>query len=394
MNKHLGQYYTNELISRFLVSILTIQYPKNIIDIGAGEGALISAAKERWKFAEYFAFDIDPINIEKISTNAPFSKSYLINTLSDKLENEVFKGRSVDIAVCNPPFYKLKKSSYFKYLLQKTELGNIENYTIISSDLIFLAKNLLLLRKGGELAIILPDGMLTSKNFKYFREALLMNHRVKCIIQLPENAFNKTEVKTHILIIKKGYKSLNSIPIYNLTSSKSKIQKIIIEKSLLIKRMDFSFHSWIPFTGEGRTLKDLGVTIKRGIFSKKILCEKQCNFLHLKDIDSTTYQIINLSNNRYSEGIIAETNDIVVTRVGKRSIGRVAMIGHGRIQISDCIFRLQVPASYLNLVWESLNSDYARSWFNAFAHGSCSKVISMENLLEFKVYEVGSTTKG
>lgn len=64
------------------------------------------------------------------------------------------------------------------------------------------------LRDGRELGIILPDSVMTNHYYNDLRKDLLFNHNIKCIIQLPDNIFNKTEARTHILIIQKILKQI------------------------------------------------------------------------------------------------------------------------------------------------------------------------------------------
>ena len=63
--------------------------------------------------------------------------------------------------------------------------------SVVTSDVIFLLHNLRLLKKGGTLGIILPDGLITGKKFQILRQSLLSNHRIEAVIQLPDNSFQE-----------------------------------------------------------------------------------------------------------------------------------------------------------------------------------------------------------
>lgn len=47
-------------MSRLIASNLNAKQPKTVIDVGAGEGALLGAIKDRWKSARLLGVDIDP----------------------------------------------------------------------------------------------------------------------------------------------------------------------------------------------------------------------------------------------------------------------------------------------------------------------------------------------
>ena len=67
-------------------------------------------------------------------------------------------------------------------------------------EVLFLELFLKLVKPRGRIAIILPDGPLSNRPFKYVRDWLLCRAHVEAIVSLPRGIFTKTSAKTNILI--------------------------------------------------------------------------------------------------------------------------------------------------------------------------------------------------
>ncbi|QOR33860.1 N-6 DNA methylase [Clostridium sp. 'deep sea'] len=98
---------------------------------------------------------------------------------SDKLPNDHF-----DFIFTNPPF-TIKYD--FNSVLSKYELGLGKESEEL--DILFFEKSINLLKPGGDLYIVLPEGLLNNKAYGYFREWLLKKTHLICSISLPEGAF-------------------------------------------------------------------------------------------------------------------------------------------------------------------------------------------------------------
>lgn len=98
---------------------------------------------------------------------------------SDKLPNDYF-----DLILTNPPF-TIKYD--FESVLSNYELGLGKQSEEL--DILFVEKSLKVLKPGGDLFIVLPEGLLNVKAYRYFRNWLLENAYLLCSISLPEGAF-------------------------------------------------------------------------------------------------------------------------------------------------------------------------------------------------------------
>jgi type I restriction enzyme M protein len=389
MTNKLGQFYTDDLISNLMISRIINKNPTTIVELGIGQGSLAKAALRRWKNSQIIGVDIDINNIETLNTKFPEIQCFLINGLSSNLSNSLkVQLGSIDVGICNPPYLPVIKKPEIEEILISAKLGSFENYSLISSDLVFLAQNLKLIKDDGELAIILPDGMITSHNFEQFRNLLLMNYKVSACIELPSKIFKKTEAKTHILVIKKSSQRARKINLYRSNHKAELKDKISITLKMAIKRMDFNFYALKPkLIKNSKSLAELKAKVFRGSASKKILETMNYNFIHTSDFTSNNKEIILKDNeNVFMHNMnFAQEGDILIPRVGKRCLGKALKITKGKVLISDCVYVIRLKKEFQENLFNVLESDYGKNWVAAHAHGVCAKVISKKDLMKFTI---------
>ncbi len=386
----LGRYYTSEKFSKLLINQFSNEIPENIIDLGVGGGALLRAAIDRWINASYFAADVDKRSIIKIKSELPFVNSFHLDTLKDEVSEKIqLQKGNVDIAICNPPFLKIKNESSYESLFKEANLFQCQELKRLTSDIIFLAKNLQLLKNKGELGIILPDSLITGKEFIPLRNAILQQHNLRGIIELPESIFAKTEALTHILIIEKNGNTDKKSPLFLSDKTGKIIDQIEVDKNSLSERMDFKYHLWEKKCRSQKKhnfLHELKVEIKRGTLTHKVLKETRDNFIHTTNmIDKKMNQSLSNSYSTNEKFLMTRKGDILLARVGRGCIGKVCMITKGRVPISDCIYRIRVPEKYRIKVWNALISFEGQNWLRANAHGVCAKVISIKDLYNLPI---------
>lgn len=115
----------------------------------------------------------------------------------------------VDLILTNPPFGA-------KFTQDDVEMSGRENLpffgslrkskTTIGSELLFVDRNISLLREGGMLMIVLPDSVISSKGLAgLLRQHLRANVIVRAIVELPAVTFAQagTRTKTSILYLQK-----------------------------------------------------------------------------------------------------------------------------------------------------------------------------------------------
>ncbi|MFY1004857.1 N-6 DNA methylase, partial [Escherichia coli] len=82
-----------------------------------------------------------------------------------------------DLAVCNPPFFRPDWNRDFARILQYADLADAcPSTSDVTAEILFLAQNLRMVRDGGKIALIAPDGLLTGWRSSAFRRALMDRH--------------------------------------------------------------------------------------------------------------------------------------------------------------------------------------------------------------------------
>ena len=385
----LGRYYTKDSISRLLINTLETEKPKKILDLGVGNASLSLAAYLKWANAKYYGTEIDSDSTELIEQELSFIKIIKCDTLHPKPSERLrIQIGEIDIAICNPPYVRINnKARYFK-LFNSIGCGKFCSLKRITSEIVFLAHNLKLLKDTGELAIIVSDSLITGKEFQSFRETILQEFDVRRVIQLPDKIFNKTEARTHVLFISKT-KSSNDFCEINISTDEGRLSpSIIVPKSKLNLRMDFQYHKGFNYNHlKLKTLNQIGAVIKRGFYTYKDLRQQNLPFFHtvsFKEFNRTIKFC-----NEIPQPVLkhcAISGDIITSRVGKRCIGKFAFIESGSIIVSDCIYRISIPKEYQQAVLKSFQSQEGQAWLKIHAHGVCSQVISKADLENFPLF--------
>ncbi len=387
----LGRYYTEPAFSDLLVNNIFASNPSTILELGAGGGGLLRSAHKKWEQASLIAADIDKKSISKISRELPFVKIHHLDSLHPNLSSELkIKVGSIDVAICNPPYLKIPKDEKYNSLFELSKLDDCKELRMITSDIVFLAQNLSLIKEKGELGIILPDSLLTGYDFLNLRKSIIENHSISSVIELPEKIFAKTEALTHILILRKGEETNAEVSLCKADFRGNCTDQISIKSDSLIERMDFKFHKYRKKTkpknlNKSVKLSDLNPVIKRGKFSHAELKSKDLPYIH------TTTLVDKKPNLRFTSklskdfpgNVKTQSGDILLARVGRGCIGKVSMVKSGAVLISDCIYKIRVPQEYRTMVFEALASKRGEEWLKAMGHGVCAKVISKKDLESF-----------
>ena len=389
-----AQYYTAhpyaELLVRRMEPLVQQAGGKLMgVELGAGRGALLASALRQWRQANFNGIDICAESIARVKAKFP---EVMLQQM-DLLDSSIWSQHSLthmlesqDIAFCNPPFQAYSNNADFRSLCSQANMRECARLPRSNAALVFLLHNIRLLKTGGVIGIILPDGLLTGREYEAFRADLLTLHRLEAIIQLPDHAFAGIEARTHILLVRKGLPALDRVPLYQSSSSGELSTALYVSANKLLQRMDHSY--WLHNSAQSKpclSLADIGVEIHRGSRSKKLLRAQGLSYVHSSDMPGQPIPVKCRFEENNTNHIRARSNDILVVRVGKRCIGRVALVTSGDVPISDCLFRVRVPSSWLERVWAALSSNQAQDWFTAQAHGTCAQSINKTDLLSFPI---------
>src|SRR3989339_1733955 len=258
-----GQYFTPRHVIAMAVKMLNPKDGEYIIDPACGSGGfLVQTMKYVWanglktapkdargEYARKYLYGIDfdekSVKIARaLMLIAGDGKSHILNLnslnpkewqgdepeklraraeLQDRLRSfdDIDKNRSnrdnfkyfdFDILFSNPPFAgEIKENLLFReYELAKNDKGKVRNK--MERHILFIERSLDLVRPGGRLAIVLPQGVFNNSNMEYVRNYLLDKARILAVVGLDVNTFKPhTGTKTSVIFLKK-WKEKEAIP--------------------------------------------------------------------------------------------------------------------------------------------------------------------------------------
>ncbi len=237
-----GQFFTPSNVIKFIVEYLNPAPNERILDPACGHGGFLI---ECLRYIENHpnTRDQEPNNIlnlygiDKDKFLAKICKLYLavlsgtianiycedsLNPDSYRLEaSQKVKNNLFDIILTNPPFGS-KIPINDPNILKNYDLGHIWNYGGDSiwqhterlcnkqpPQILFIERCVQLLREGGRMGIVLPEGIFGNSTLRYIWEFLKANGKILGIVSLDQNTFQPyTCNKTSILFFQK----MNPVP--------------------------------------------------------------------------------------------------------------------------------------------------------------------------------------
>lgn len=124
--------------------------------------------------------------------------------LRERKRQSDYRHFAFDILMANPPFAgDIKQSDMLStYELAHKANGKLE--TAVGRDLLFIERNLDLLRPGGRMAIVLPQGRFNNSSDQRVRKFIMERCRVLAVVGLHPNTFKPhTNTKTSVLFVQK-----------------------------------------------------------------------------------------------------------------------------------------------------------------------------------------------
>ncbi|MRR56447.1 MAG: hypothetical protein EG822_18435 [Deltaproteobacteria bacterium] len=389
----LGRYYTDSMVGALLVNSMGLACPGTVLDLGAGEGALVGEASKIWKSSRFITVDIDA---NAGSALLPKLKGSIIthhttDALDFALAERLGLGQGgVDAAICNPPYLRPRWEKHFAAILEEAGLSHVlPHISEVPSDLLFIAQNFRLLCNGGRLGLILPDGIVSGEKFTSFRKTLINKHRIERVIELPRRIFRNTDAKAHIVVVSKHGKASDQITIQRIEQNGLLSPQLKLPAHFAEKRLDYSYHvqttSCIKLNQ--RKIADVALSVSRGSFSSSNRNNVDFPVFHTTDFslcEDSAPPAFRLSheNNETTTEVVASPGDILVARVGRNLSQKVCMVRSGRVAISDCIWLLRVVPEHREAILAYLRSAKGRNALEAACHGVGAKFITKSALLE------------
>jgi len=238
-----GQYFTPRVIIDACVKMLNPSRREYVIDPACGSaGFLVHAMEYVWEKynmtdyqtkSDYAGKYLWGIDFEEKSTkiskaimliagdgksniykenSLEFTKwsSKLSNALreEDLIGDEGNRKLNFDILMTNPPFAGEIKETWLKNLYYIVLEGKVKSEgSSISRHILFIERAIEIIKQGGRLAIVLPQGVFNNTNDKRIREFIMKRARILAVIGLHGNSFKPhTGTKTSLLFLGKWKK--------------------------------------------------------------------------------------------------------------------------------------------------------------------------------------------
>jgi type I restriction enzyme M protein len=235
-----GQFFTPRNVVKMCVDILEPKLGERIIDPACGSGGfLVECMARLWEkvneepkgevFNNIFGIDkeIDLARICKAYMSIVGNGHYNIfcadslvpDLWPEDMQNKI-KDESFDIVLTNPPF-GARISIADRNILKRYDLGHrwskigLNRWKPVPTALqkqapqvLFIERCLQLLRPGGRMAIVLPDGVFGNPSAGYILQYIFQQAKVMAIISLASEAFlPSTHTKTSVLFLEKKVES-------------------------------------------------------------------------------------------------------------------------------------------------------------------------------------------
>ena len=224
--KNLSQYFTPASLIDTMIQMVAPGPTEKIADPAMGTADFLTSALnyciERGDddaFGRIYGIDSDPSAYDLAIVNMILNRDGQANLrLEDSIENHKRWAEEMDVVLCNPPFgaRTVEKRSD---VLEAYELGHeweidsgtgvwVKTEDIAKSQqmgILFIERCWKMLRPGGRLAIIVPEGYLSTAAHGYLRQWILEHFVVRSLVELPRRIFVKSDadLRSNILVAEK-----------------------------------------------------------------------------------------------------------------------------------------------------------------------------------------------
>ena len=208
-----GQYFTPRALIKAMVEVTNPRIGETVADPACGTGGFLLSAFEymkpqskeisKQKFLRnntFFGADNTPLVVTLASMNLYLhdigtEKSPIVcqDSLLDTSD------RMFDVILANPPFGTRPQGSV------DVSANRPEFVKTSDNQVNFLQHIMSIVKTGGRVAVVLPDGVLSDdKSTAKVREKLLSDFNLHTILRLPTGIFYANGVKTNVLFFEKG----------------------------------------------------------------------------------------------------------------------------------------------------------------------------------------------
>lgn len=383
----LGQVDTPIHIAESLIKLLPNDYDF-FADLGAGEGNLsLSLAAMDGVLVE---MDCDRFNFMKQGLNSN-KKAICTDFLGHlfRLEDYIDSESKV-LYLSNPPFNRKKVDYTFSFFEDLNVASNFHQL-----DIAFLDKVIASMNSKSSVMFIMSAPFLTFERYANQREKLISSFDSLEIISLDDYLYKDIEVKSYAVVAHKfPTTSLRKgVSLEKMDSSGTITDQIWISKEDAIKSLCFDFHQKLSiiqgYVGTNyKRLGDLNLSLTRGSRSRQEFEQLLLNSIHTTDLkepflflDSTK-----TCKSGTTQFKTATVDDILITRVGKRSLDRESLVKEGSQIFTDSVYKLSSSSKDdSKIIWDSVSSEVGKLWRSMHAQGKCAKYLTRDAILNMPI---------
>ena len=239
-----GQFFTPRNVVKMCVEMLDPKIGDKIIDPACGSGGFLIEVLSHLKgkgASNIFGIDkeIDLVKISKAymaivgdgHSNIFCADSLYPEGWSEDMKNKIKDG-SFDIVLTNPPFgakiyindKKILRNFKLAHKWIKDKNGEWKMTKEVVKQvpqILFIERCIQLLKPGGKMAIVLPDGLFGNPSDSYIWKYILNEAKILAIVSLPPETFlPSTHTKTSVLFLEKKISNENDYPIFMAIAEK------------------------------------------------------------------------------------------------------------------------------------------------------------------------------
>jgi type I restriction enzyme M protein len=389
----LNRFYTRRSVGDLLTDQLAHLNPSSVIDLGAGGGSLSISTANFWPNADILTVDLDancisPLHLNIMNAGAASHRHKVHDVFDPALPKALGQSNFFDLAVCNPPFFRPDWRRDFARILQDANLADAcPSTSDASAEVIFLAQNLRLVKDGGAIAMIVPDGMMTGWKTKPLRRTLIAQHRIDCVVQLPPNSFHDTEARCFVLFLTKRGGQAERVKLLRYDVAAGLSDPLYVSADEAEQRLDYDYHVANQCQGKRVvTLRELGADIQRGSVSSVEARAADFPIFHTSDYTSLTDGEVRLESLmpavRGKRLITVAPGDILMARVDRKLHEKVAIVVSGEAALTDCVYRVRLPKETQQLAFSALRSLEGASKLLAISKGVSARLLGKADLLD------------
>jgi N-6 DNA Methylase len=391
--KQLGQYMTPEAVADIVAHHISAD-TECVVDLTAGDCSLLRAVRRKLPSCALVGCEIDPFIHSHARRNFPSAKLICGNGLTARLAPRLVGYSKIGI-VGNPPFIETSPSGRMERELRQAFPGLTSRLGMKRLELYFLARALLLAKRhDGVVAIVMPIGFADGDVYSQYRRELLANYRLLHAIEIPENVFDGTEARTILLVLDTAKAETSRIKVSYLDADSGKVKSVYQGLIASGERLDARYWGGrIDLMPHTPRLQDIGVTITRGRYSRKVAETLATGAIHTTDLGRVQNGSMSIAKQVKVRGLhknidseIARPGDILLSRTGSRVTWRPVIVCSGTAPITDHVFRIRAPEEALNAVWEAFRHPSFDRWLRSMAKGVCATVLTKRELLTMPLF--------